>query len=317
MIYDCFIFNSELDLLELRLNFLENHVDYFVLVESKRTLSGNSKPLFFYENRSRFNKFKDKIIYLEAPLMPNLPSWEYEYFQRNYIKEGLKECHPNDIIFLSDVDEILNLPTILRDACFKLPILIELPVYYYFINLKSNCSYKVNLAANYRDIKNIPIGDRKSYYKSITQTVLCTSDCKTGWHFSYLFGFNLDKFIEKIESFSHQEFNNLYYLDKSRILRCIQNGIDLYERYEINYSFKSSEDYAELKPFILTSELNNLVFRPSLFTRFNPINIIFRFRIKTLPLIRNIPYTLNKMLLNILKVNLNKMKYGIKRGIYK
>ena len=43
-VYDCFLFYDEFDILEIRLNILNDVVDYFVLVESSRTFSGNKKP---------------------------------------------------------------------------------------------------------------------------------------------------------------------------------------------------------------------------------------------------------------------------------
>ncbi|GAF78351.1 unnamed protein product, partial [marine sediment metagenome] len=61
-IYDCFNFFNELDILELRLNILHEHVDYFVAVESSVTHSGQPKPFFLEENMDRFSKFSDKLI---------------------------------------------------------------------------------------------------------------------------------------------------------------------------------------------------------------------------------------------------------------
>ena len=61
-IYDCFNFFNELDILELRLNILYEHVDYFVIVEADKTHSGENKPFYLKENMERFKKFSDKII---------------------------------------------------------------------------------------------------------------------------------------------------------------------------------------------------------------------------------------------------------------
>jgi len=62
MIYDCFIFFDELDLLEIRLNELDLYVGQFVLVETDETYQGAEKPLYYQENRKRFEKFVHKII---------------------------------------------------------------------------------------------------------------------------------------------------------------------------------------------------------------------------------------------------------------
>src|SRR5687768_6312071 len=112
MIYDCFIFNDELDLLDLRLRFLDAAADRFVIVESERSLSGQPKPLLFRENKHRFEPWLHKIIHVVAPAN-NMTPWEYEFFQRNYIKQGLASCADEDIIIISDADEIVNIKDIL------------------------------------------------------------------------------------------------------------------------------------------------------------------------------------------------------------
>ena len=46
-IFDCFMFNNETMLLEIRLNILNEYVDYFVIVESAETHSGLKKKIKF------------------------------------------------------------------------------------------------------------------------------------------------------------------------------------------------------------------------------------------------------------------------------
>ena len=45
MIYDCFTFFNELDLLEIRLNVLRDAVDKFVLVEKQNIKAGDMKKI--------------------------------------------------------------------------------------------------------------------------------------------------------------------------------------------------------------------------------------------------------------------------------
>lgn len=71
MIYDCFTFFNELELLELRLHELADVVDKFVLVEATKTHSNKSKPLYYWENRSRFGEFHDKIIHIIVDDLPD------------------------------------------------------------------------------------------------------------------------------------------------------------------------------------------------------------------------------------------------------
>ena len=66
MIYDCFPFFNELDVLEIRLNVLYDIVDYFVITEADKTHTGRHKEYIFEQNKDRFAKFLDKIIYIKV-----------------------------------------------------------------------------------------------------------------------------------------------------------------------------------------------------------------------------------------------------------
>lgn len=110
-IYDCFTFFNELDLLEIRLETLYNVVDKFVIVEIDKTHRGEPKECFFANNRSRFEKYLNKIIYVcpsDVPSYRGEGDWTIENYQREAIRLGLTECDENDIILISDLDEIPN-----------------------------------------------------------------------------------------------------------------------------------------------------------------------------------------------------------------
>lgn len=285
MIYDCFIFNSELDLLGLRLAFLNETVDRFVIVESGRTLSGNKKPLHFLSNKTLFEKYEHKIIHLVAPDMPELGAWEYEYFQRNYIKQGLLDCKNEDIIVISDLDEIVNIRAILAIPHLTLPALIDLPYYYYFFNLKGFNTFPVKpLIAKYSFLKDMPVGERSDTYRKHITNILKKEHYKTGWHFSYLFGFDIKSYQEKIRSFSHQEYNTDAYLDEHRIRRVIKAGMDLFERKNVFFTFKDpGKDLKELMPHIKKLGLEDLVYQPSITSYYKEHMLKFVFRKKYIP----------------------------------
>ena len=101
MIYDCFSYLDEDLLLNLRLNILDKHVDYFVIVEGNRTWQNNPKELKF--NINKYEKFKHKIIYIKVT---DLPDGEDPYLrenhQRNSILKGLSNCKDEDVIIISD-----------------------------------------------------------------------------------------------------------------------------------------------------------------------------------------------------------------------
>ena len=125
-VYDCFMYYDEDTVLDIRLNCLDAYVYKFVIVESKFTHSGEKRNLLFDINQ--FKRFKDKIIYLVLDDGPrgieaiyddddkDLKSFKYienalerENYQRNYISKVLNDADAEDIIMVSDVDEIPNL----------------------------------------------------------------------------------------------------------------------------------------------------------------------------------------------------------------
>ena len=107
-IYDCFSYWDEDLLLDLRLNILNDYVDYFVIVEGNKTWQNNPKKLQF--NIDNYKKFKEKIIYVAVEDMPagNNP-YLRENHQRNAIARGILNADEDDLILISDLDEIPNL----------------------------------------------------------------------------------------------------------------------------------------------------------------------------------------------------------------
>ena len=152
-IFDCFMYFDEEIVLDLRLNTLNDYVDYFVIVESTFTHKGDSRKLKF--NQEKFSKFKDKIIYLIYDQIPaeikiinnndneNEKSWKYifnaiyrENGQRNFITEGLKTADNDDLILISDVDEIPDLKNADFIKIKEKFIFFNQHMFYYKFNLK-------------------------------------------------------------------------------------------------------------------------------------------------------------------------------------
>ena len=150
-IFDCFMFYDEELLLDIRMNILDEFVDYFVISESKSYHNGLKRSLKF--NIDNYPKFKDKIIYLIHDRNPHglekinsnddkskisykkiLNAHLRENDQRNFIEEGLKIANENDLILISDVDEIPNLEKVnLRNINNKI-IMFEQNIFYYKLN---------------------------------------------------------------------------------------------------------------------------------------------------------------------------------------
>lgn len=222
-IYECFTFFNELEILEIKLNELYDHVDHFVLVESTKTFRGQPKPLYFAENRERFGPFLDKIIHVIVDEgMESGGYWEREYYQRNQILKGLIHCRENDIVIISDLDEIVSAST--------LPALIELlstrpyitcaqTIYTYYLNRKGHVGYDREdmlcaMIARFADVQRLtPQGLRnlRSWETSI----------HSGWHFTYMGGVNRVRY--KLESFSHSELDNEAFKHPDRIRKDIES----------------------------------------------------------------------------------------------
>ena len=108
-IIDCFIYNNEDLILDLRLNSLDKYVDSFVIVEAKFSHTGIEKNKYNFDLK-KFEKFQNKIQYLQIENFPNnLTNWKRENFHRDYIMMALSNINKDDYVIISDVDELPNL----------------------------------------------------------------------------------------------------------------------------------------------------------------------------------------------------------------
>ena len=113
-IYDCFQYFNEDHILDLRMNILDEYVDYFVISESTKTHQGKNKKINF--DIKNFKKFKSKIKFIVADYDQDINFKKHfggespiEQHQRNCLIEGIKDALPEDLIILSDSDEIPDL----------------------------------------------------------------------------------------------------------------------------------------------------------------------------------------------------------------
>lgn len=220
MLLDCFMFNNELDLLELRLNELDSVVDQFVLVESTHTFSALPKPLYFNENKSKFKKFLPKIrhIVYDGPFQlvslgafDQTPCHTNERNQRDAIMRGLDGCGPEDVVWLSDLDEI---PCSEGAEWIPEPkFVFNMKIYIYFMNYRVHKDSGGTVAVRF-DAITTP-----------NELMLARSwgpFRDGGWHFSYMGG--AEKISKKFESICHQEYNNPEARDIDNIKRTISAG---------------------------------------------------------------------------------------------
>ena len=227
MTYDCFIFFNELDLLEIRLNILDKVIDKFVIVESTKTHSNLNKPLYFNENKHRYNKFKEKIIHVIVDDYPEfINAWTFEKHQRDCIVRGLSECNPNDTIIISDLDEIPDPKKIKKYKDQKGIITFKQKMFYYYLN---NIDLKYPIWSN-TPSKMLRYSELKKYNSSpqIIRFAKGKLIKNGGWHFSYLGG--AENISQKIKSFAHQEYNSTEFTNIESIKEKVSAGKDIFNR---------------------------------------------------------------------------------------
>ena len=151
-IYDCFMYFDEDLLLDLRLNSLDKYVKKFIITEATYTHNGSKKKLNF--NINNFKRFKDKITYIIVDKQPEnilelspedtkdkrgekliLNGMARDYFQRECLLKGLDEALGEDLILVSDLDEIPNLINLDLSKIGNNIAIFEQKMFYYKLNL--------------------------------------------------------------------------------------------------------------------------------------------------------------------------------------
>jgi len=236
-IYDCFQYFNEDHILDLRFNILDRKVDYFVISESTKTHQGKPKNLTFDINN--FKKFKHKIKYIVADYEQEINSGNHiggesvvEQHQRNSLSKGLIGAHDNDLIILSDSDEIPDLTKLNQIKRSSKFIAFSQMMFMYKLNLQnlneSNwIGSKMGLKKNFplpQKLRNLKFKEYPFWrFDKIGQQII-----NGGWHFSFLQ--KPSDIAKKIKSYSHGEFNRSEYIDEKKIEQKILNNEDIFNR---------------------------------------------------------------------------------------
>ena len=270
-------------LLDLRLNYLNSYVDKFVIVESNYAHSGKKRNLNF--DIDNFKKFKNKITYLVFDQEPSgianfnnkdhiditnskyfLNAAKRENSQRNYILEGLKDAEPDDMILISDLDEIPNLEQNNLNEINNRLIFFKQKLFYYKFNLMLEsfewfgtkaCRKKLLLSPQWlRNIKdkNYPFWRLDTIFsRTKYQDIYFVEN--GGWHFSYL---KTAKNIEKkLTSYLHHREYDLKPIGEDGIQKMINNKKPVYN-LKVD-SKKNKFDGGEELKITSTDELPNYI----------------------------------------------------------
>jgi len=114
-VYDCFLYNHEVKLLEIRLELLEDIIDYFVLVWAKETFTGKPKSQEFCWANDVLGKYKSKVNVIAIDKLEGNGPWEKEAYPRNRINDGLHGASASDLVMISDIDEVPR-PSVLHES---------------------------------------------------------------------------------------------------------------------------------------------------------------------------------------------------------
>ena len=214
-IYDCFQYFNEDHMVDLRLNILNKHVDYFVISESTKTHQGKDKKINF--DIKKFPKFKNKIKFIIADYDAEINFDNHtggespiEQHQRNSLIEGIKDASPDDLIILSDSDEIPDMTKIKNINENKKYIAFSQKMFMYKLNLQnlqeSNwIGSKITKKKNITTMQSLRNMKFKKYpFWRIDKNNL--QIIEGGWHFSFLQ--TPEQILKKIRSYSHGEFNS-------------------------------------------------------------------------------------------------------------
>lgn len=244
-LYDCFLFFNEYDLLELRLKELYDTVDYFVIVEGTHTFVGNPKESNFEKHKARYEPYMEKIRYFYLSNLVDLTNpWTQEHKQRENIYHALKTlgAQPTDTVTICDCDEIPH-PKVL-ESLRGTNILVHLVMLHFWYNVET-----LNLEAwgsapvcSFDLIEQSYNGTYKTddwHFANNRWRGGIVNIANAGWHFSY-FG-EVNKIIEKIENFSHKEYNIEEFNNINHINECISQKI-AYINKDIKFVYTPLEE---------------------------------------------------------------------------
>jgi hypothetical protein len=265
-VYDCFMFSNELELLNFRFEYLSPYVDFFVLVESRKTTQGNPKPLFYNDNKSKFKKHIHKIKHLVVDDFPTgaVPH-TIETIQRNAMISCLVNCNAHDLILISDLDEVPNLN--------KVPKKLYDGIVYHF--LQDQLIYFANVykekhiiweggtkIVTYKTIRDNSLDEAFVNYgptflkennegTTLTKVRLYRKTkfiYNGGYHLTFFGG--VDRILKKLKTFSHSELIESGKFTKKFITHNLSNGTDILDTNQKIYRLPTSKFLKLLRKFL-------------------------------------------------------------------
>ena len=272
-IIDAICFFNEHDLLEIRLEELYDVVDRFIICESTVTHSNKPKPLYFSANRERYKKYLDKIQVVIYDNTSKTDSWEIENEQRRRIIEKLNDLDDDDIVMISDADEIPKKQIVMQlknKAYEEFPVTLTYDTFCGSIlnQYETPENHKYNtctVCLKYGIIREN--NDLQHYTKN---RMHFNQILHSGWHFTSMGG--PEKMVKKLESFAHVELNHDVFKNKQLLRERIDNCNDIFDRPGYKLTRKTLQDDYPLSLVNNKEKYKNLIYGLDGEPDKNPIN---------------------------------------------
>ena len=275
-IFDCTTFFKEKMMMDIRFNILNEYVSKFVVVESRFSHSGQKKELNFDIND--YPKFKKKIEYIVIENEPEDLFKDEELSKSSYHKRlnsikrieqsydhmslGLDSADDNDLILLSDNDEIPNLSSSsINDLKKNDYVIFKQLFFYYKFNLfydripwfgtKGCKKKKLKKFSSIRNLKNkkYPFWRLDTYFSDVKQNNLKIVE-KGGWHFTNIK--TPEELFDKFINFGHHDEFELANIDLDKIKEKISNKEVFYDHLADKGSLNRWSDNYKLKKIDLS-----------------------------------------------------------------
>ena len=227
MIYDCFRFFNEDELVELRMEILKDKVDRFVVNEWAYGHNGHPIPQRFLKLlEGRLSRFAHKIDYTyTTDPSPESDAFERDAWHRERSLDPIRNCDDDDIVLMSDLDEIPLINDESIAICREHGLVhFKHEMFMYFLNLHKESGWYGTRMMTGKFVKPVHTRQIRDSMKDVGVSY------SGGWHWSFMGGHQ--KVVEKIETFAHQEFNNA--LVKSYLKKNVLESRDIFFRYGNN-----------------------------------------------------------------------------------
>ena len=253
MIIDAFTFLNEKELVELRIKYLSDVVDCFLIVEADVTHTGKEKKWNFpevlggslkeFSHKIQYHQMKVDLKRAEKEKSPNYKggtwgrSWKVESMQRNFIKDAYKQFSSSDIFVISDLDEIPSKKKLSFIKSCDLKVIAPVTFNHALFYLDCNYLTLERWLGSIVITKELMDKYEPQVFRDLRNRISHFNDA--GWSFTSFGG--VKKVREKLEAFCHEEYNKEKYKNEAHINKCIETGSDLFYRKfnkkKVNKSF--------------------------------------------------------------------------------